>query len=95
VVEVVDPTHPLFGQRFPALALSRQPGSPALFTVAYGDDARLLIPRSVTDHAGCQPSRPRSKITPEAIRDLVTLVEGFTGPWRNPKQPSGQSSPKP
>jgi hypothetical protein len=94
VIEVIDPTHPLFGQRFPVLSLSRRPGSPGLVTVAYGEDARLRIPLSITDRADCLPSRPRTKITPEAIRDLVTLVEEFTGSWRDKRRPSGRGFPK-
>jgi hypothetical protein len=94
VVEVIDPAHPLFGRRFPVLSLARRPGSPGLVTVAYGDDARLLIPLSVTDRADCLPSRPRTKITPEAIHDLVTRVEEFTRSWRDKQRPSGRGSPK-
>jgi Family of unknown function (DUF5372) len=94
VIEVIDPTHPLFGQRFPVLSLSRRPGSPGLVTVAYGDDARLRIPLSVTDRADCLLSRPRTKITPEAISELVTLVEEFTGSWRDKPRLSGRGSQK-
>jgi hypothetical protein len=94
VIEVIDPTHPLFGQRFSVLSLARRPGRPGLVTVAYGDDARLRIPLSVTNRADCLSSRPRTKITPEVIRELVTLVEEFTGSWRDKRRPSGRGYPK-
>jgi len=84
----------LFGQRFPVLSISRRSGSPRVVTVAYGDDARLLIPLAVTDRADCRLPCPRTKITPEAIRDLVTLVEEFTASWRDQPQPSGRGSQK-
>ena len=94
MIEVIDPTHPLFGQRFSVLSLARRPGRPGLVTVAYGDDARLRIPLSVTNRADCLSSRPRTKITPEVIRELVTLVEEFTGSWRDKRRPSGRGYPK-
>jgi hypothetical protein len=94
MIEVTDPTHPLCGRRFAVLSISRQPGRPALVTVAYGDDARLHLPLSATNRADCPPPRPRAKITPAALRDLLTLVEEFTGPWRNHQRPSGHGSQK-
>ena len=47
-VEVIDPTHPLFGRRFPVLSISRQPQSPPTVFVAYRDTMRLRIPVSST-----------------------------------------------
>jgi len=94
VVEVIDPTHPLFGRRFVVLSVSRQPGRPALVTVAYGDDARLRIPLAATNRTDSPPPRSRAKITPASLRDLLTLVEEFTEPWRNNQQPSGGGSQK-
>ena len=57
VVNVIDPTHPLFGQRFRLISVSRQPGRARLVTAVYGEDARLLLPLSVTDRADYQLRR--------------------------------------
>jgi hypothetical protein len=84
----------LFGRRFAVLSVSRQPGCPAVVTVAYGDDARLRIPLSATNRADCPAPRPRTTITPAALRDLLALVEEFTRPWRNNQPPSGRGSRK-
>jgi len=84
----------LFGRRFPVLSVSRQPGRPALVTVAYGDDSRLRIPLSATDRGDCLQPGPRPKITPAALRDLLSLLEEFTGPWGNNRRPSGRGSRK-
>ena len=78
-VEVTDPTHPLFGRRFPVISISRQPRHTAFVFVAYRDAMRLRIPISSTSLAPSQVRTFRTKWTREAIQELLSLVtEGDT-----------------
>ena len=93
-VEVTDPTHPLFGRRFPVLSVSRQTRDSAVVFVAYRDTMRLRIPVSSTSLAACQVRPLRTKWTREAVRELLSLVtEGDTS-CRSPGT-SGKGSPRP
>src|SRR5215469_1263973 len=73
-IEVTDPTHPLFGRRFPVVSISRQPGRSAVVFVAYRDTIRLRIPVISTDLVPCDIHPPRTKWTLEAIQELLSLV---------------------
>ena len=48
-VEVTDPTHPLFGRRFPVISVTRQARKTAMVFVAYRESMRLRIPVSSTE----------------------------------------------
>ena len=76
---MTDPTHPLFGRRFPALSISRQPRSTGFVFVAYRDSMRLRIPISSTNLAPSQVRTLRAKWTRESVQELLSLVaEGDT-----------------
>jgi hypothetical protein len=78
-VEVTDPTHPLFGRRFPVISITRQPRRTAFVFVAYRDTMRLRIPISSTSLAPSQSRPLRTKWTREAVQELLSLVtEGET-----------------
>ncbi len=72
-IEVTDPTHPLFGRRFPVVSRTSSPLSPGYVLVAYRQYMLLRIPVRATS---LSPSLPvhRTKLTLEAVRDLVTLA---------------------
>jgi hypothetical protein len=91
---VTDPTHPLFGRRFPVLSISRQTSDTAVVFVAYREAMRLRIPVSSTSLAPCQIRPLRTKWTREAVQELLSLVtEGETS-CHSPGT-SGQDSRKP
>ena len=74
-VEVTDPTHPLFGRRFRLITVTK--------TLALGTCARvecrpgtpLVLPLSVTS-LSLNPAgeRRRTKLTPEALAELVAVA---------------------
>ena len=93
-VEVTDPTHPLFGRRFPVLSVSRQTRNAAVVFVAYRDMMRLRIPVSSTSLAPCHIDPPRTKWTLEAVQEFLSLLtEGE--PSCHSLGTSGQGSRKP
>ena len=92
-VEVTDPTHPLFGRRFPVLSISRQRLSPPTVFVAYRDTMRLRIPVSSTSLES-QPRTPGTKWTRAAIREFLSLVQEVAPPCHSPGR-SGRGSRKP
>ncbi|MBU0703209.1 MAG: Y4bD/Y4pK family protein [Chloroflexi bacterium] len=74
-IEVTDPTHPLFGRRFPVLAIHRpQHNAGGHVIVAYREYMGLRIPYLSTNLA---PSRPagQTKLTGESLTDLISLAE--------------------
>ena len=93
---MTDPSHPLFGRRFPVRHISRQPDSPGYVYVFYRDFMTLRIPVPATQLAvPCPITRPRTKLTVEAIQDLLSLVERCAAPCPSHPETSGTGSPKP
>lgn len=74
-IEVIDPTHPLFGRRFPALSISSPQQGEAHIFVMYRDYMVLRIPHAATNLAPYRPTPPRTKLTQEAITELIALAE--------------------
>src|SRR5262249_58431319 len=72
-VEVVDPTHPLYGQRFPILHISTALTGPGFVWVAYRDSMQLRIPLASTNLVPDHPTTPTT-FTQQAIADLLSLV---------------------
>jgi hypothetical protein len=70
---VTDPTHPLFGRRFPTLSISAQPQSEGNVFVEYRPHMALRIPISATNLAPARPG-PWAKLTLEAVVELVSLA---------------------
>jgi hypothetical protein len=94
VIEVTDPTHPLFGRRFPLLQLCRSRHGEGFAEVLYRQHLRLRIPLSSTDRATVSDSHSRTKLTREVIQELIALVMECPS-CRNPPPASGPDSPKP
>jgi hypothetical protein len=90
---VTDPTHPLFGRRFPVLSVTHPPGRLGQVLVAYGQGACLRIPVLATDLAPCTSARPRTKLTRAALLDLLSLVKECEGSCPEPRSASGADSP--
>lgn len=75
VIQVLDPRHPLYGQSFRVVRRSahRAGNFPPSYEVEYHDGASLLVPIAVTNASDIGSNR--TKLSIEALRDLVAAVE--------------------
>jgi len=73
-IEVVDPTHPLFGRRFPVISVSSPLHGSGNVFVSYREHMVLRLPVTSTTLA---PSRPATstKLTYSAVQELVAIAE--------------------
>src|SRR5712664_1010823 len=94
IVEVTDPTHPLFGRRFPILRLCQRPRGEGFVEVLYREHLRLRIPLNSTDRAAVPAAASRTKLTLDVIQQLIALVKECPS-CRNHPPTSGPDSPKP
>jgi len=75
VVEVTDPTHPLFGRRFCLSTITRTLQSGSYARVDYRPGNPLVLPLGVTSLSpGLADGRARTKLTPEALAELVAVA---------------------
>jgi hypothetical protein len=95
VITVVDPTHPLYGRRFPILRLCHAVRGEGFVEVRYRQSLRLRIPLLATDRATFPLALPRTKLTLEAIRQLIALVKECHASCPNSPAMSGPDSPTP
>jgi hypothetical protein len=91
-VEVTDPTHPLFGRRFPLLATSTTLTGLGYAWVVYRDDVQLRLQLAATDLGVSSPRVP-TKFTPEAIAELLALAGRSEDPCLPPPATSGVACP--
>jgi hypothetical protein len=91
-IEVTDPTHPLFGRRFPLLSVSSSPQSAGNALVAYRQYMVLRIPRAATNLA---PTRPAgsTKLTLQALHELISLAEQCEALWNATRPTYGDTCP--
>ena len=73
-VEVTDPTHALFGRRFPLLSVTSTPLRTEHVLVGFRGHMALRIPVSATNLALARPCLG-SKLTLAAITELISLAE--------------------
>jgi len=73
-IEVTDPTHPLFGRRFPVHAIEPSQRGSTHILVTYQASMLLRIPLVATNLSAPRPTRP-TKLTADAVAELVTLAE--------------------
>jgi hypothetical protein len=75
-IEVVDPTHPLFGRRFPLVTTSSTLTGPGFAWVLHRGDMQLRLPLAATSLAATRAEAPRvsTKLTVEGITELLGLV---------------------
>ena len=90
-IEVTDPTHPLFGQRFVVRSVSHPPGQAGFVYVVYQQTMTLRIALAATDRHRCPRPRTRTKWTSAAVADLLALLTEV--PASCPPDPSGNDSP--
>ena len=93
MIEVTDPTHPLYGRRFPVLSISHPPQRPGHVVVAYRDSLRLRIPVTVTKPTPVNASRPRTRITRDALLEFLALWKECQAACVDHPGPSGTGSP--
>ena len=90
---MTDPSHPLYGRRFPVVSISHPPQSPGHVVVAYRDFMRLRLPVPATNLAAVPAAVLRTKLTTAALRELLALLKECEGSCPNDPEPSGASSP--
>ena len=73
-VEVVDPSHPLYGRRFPLVSLSRSRQGSSHALLAYQTDILVRVPVSATSLSGALPPLPRTKVSFNAVTELLDLA---------------------
>jgi hypothetical protein len=95
-VEVTDPGHPLFGRRFPLVSVSRLRASGGGHAfVAYQDRMLLKLPVAATSLAPRLPGGVPSKLTVEAMQELIALTEDSGEvPCSSGLNASGHASPR-
>jgi len=90
-IEVTDPTHPLFGHRFPLRSpYPQRPQADQVF-VAYQESMVLRIPCAVTNLVP-QPPRLSTTLTSHAITELIALAEQCEVLCHTTPEPSGPHS---
>jgi len=73
-IEVTDSRHPLFGRRLPLISIGAR-RSDGYALVAYRERMVLKLPVAATSLAPRQPHEALSKLTREALEELVALAE--------------------
>jgi len=90
-VTVRDQTHALFGRTFRVIRRSVHRGGefPVSFEVEYRDGVSLLVPVAATEPQ--VPTENRTKLSLEAISDLISLVEQFEHHADRSERPLGHA----
>jgi hypothetical protein len=90
-IKVVDPTHPLFGRSFPLRHHLPPCGQSHVVVVYDPKGVYLRLPVTATD---LDPSWPatQTKLTAQAVAELITLAEQYHLLCLSPQQPSGNIS---
>src|SRR5438552_6213326 len=90
-VEVMDPRHPLYRRRFRLLSVVRGRRSPGFVYVEYRLDVSLILPISATSLQATVAHIVPTKLSLEALGDLVTVAEGREGECRSSPAMSGEA----
>ena len=73
-IEVSDPTHPLFGRRFPLISVSAPLQGAGFAFVSYREHMVLRLPVASTTLASSRPVIS-TKLTLDAVKELMTIAE--------------------
>jgi hypothetical protein len=85
----MDPTHPLFGRRFRLISAGSS-GRENFVRVEYQFGLDLRIPHEVTNLYLQKPvNNLHSKISLNALKDLVAMIDDREGAWRSSLKTSG------
>jgi hypothetical protein len=97
-IEVIDPTHPLFGRKFSVLYVLKPLHPTGFVLVHYRDTINLRIPLAVTTLAATRPQPTTAKLSLAAIKELIAVVEEcevLTCPASLSPPSSGSNYPQP
>ena len=91
-VTVQDSAHPLFGRTFRIIRQSvhRGGGFPVSFEVEYRDGSSLLVPVAATEPQSSMGNR--TKLSVEALHDLISLIEQLEHHADRPERPLGHAA---
>ena len=90
---MTDPSHPLYGRRFPVLSISHPPQRPGHVVVAYRGFMRLRLPVPATS-LNADNGRPlRTTFTRVALLELLALLKECEGTCTDHPGMSGNASP--
>lgn len=90
-MEVVDPGHPLFRQRFQLLSVTRGTADAPQVFVRFRDGITLRVPLRSTSLSTWAEQAPRAKLSVIAVQELLTLVKEYEQCPRHPEK-SGTGS---
>jgi hypothetical protein len=76
-IEVTDPRHPLFGQRFKVHAITGGDVHSARIYVRYCGDLRLMILREATNLSILGRNTPCAKLNTSSVEEFVALVKEY------------------
>jgi hypothetical protein len=85
VIQIRDPRHPLYGRLFSVICRTTPRGGhfPSGYEVEHVNGLSLLIPVAATEQ--CQSSTEQTKLSVEALRDLVSIAEALGSDEYKPK----------
>ncbi|MER9972174.1 hypothetical protein, partial [Mesorhizobium sp. M0060] len=91
VVRVLDPCHPLYGRSFRVIRrVAHHRGNfPPSYEVEHRDGSTLLIPVTATQKYVEKANQ--TKLSVEAVRDLVAVAECLEGHDHRPQEPMGDA----
>jgi hypothetical protein len=95
IVEVTDPTHPLYGRQFPIHSISHPGHGPGHVFVVYRENVHFRIPLTATNLSSCPRPTYSGKLTLESIRQFLLLVQEYDTPCPSNPTLSGTDSPRP
>ncbi len=90
-MEVVDSGHPLFGQRFQLLSVTRGTANVSQVFVRFRDGITLRVPLRATSLSTWAEDAPRAKLSVIAVQELLALVKEYEQCPRHPEK-SGMGS---
>ena len=90
---MTDPTHPLYGRRFPILSISHPPQGPGHVVVAYRGFMRLRLPVQATSLIADNGRLLRTTFTRAALLELLALLKECEDPCTGHPGVSGNDSP--
>lgn len=91
LVEITDASHPLYLRSFELLSITPGVLGTGFVTVRYRDNVAIRIPLPATNLSDFVHDAPRSKLTAEAVRDLLALAKEYESCLTRPRK-SGKTS---
>jgi hypothetical protein len=76
-VEVTDPGHPLYGQRFEVHSVTGGDTHSARVYVVFRGDHRLMILREATNLSVLERIAPRAKLSTSTVTEFLALVKEY------------------